>query len=403
MPPFLPVAPPGNLVILWGAGLDAGWPVSVGLQHCFSSLGVFPTDSFNHYFTWLLSRVRSLEEELEYSTEVSPFCSFSSKKQFAWILSSSWALQLQSHWQSCQQQQDRGSHISVYQSFICLGPVCALSVLPMHTGLGPGQYSSTLGCFLLPWLRAAGQDFQCFSVELFFFYVKGCSHQPTGWLWVLTTSQQLQPRLCSSYFAAFGPGTFFFFFVRIFIQKSNRFCSVAKVYLYLSVVNLINQFLLPHKCYTLFICTMCLLPVILHFHSACSRLLKFWLKGKWQTCEQLHMENCQSQQRMLSSLKLHIAISILRSLKMRVLSSSQQSKSQNYSKSFLDLYLINSIKSFFERIILLIFSMLWAECFVYKRYWLSTTELRIQSKHKVGDMFSQFPSEIHFEVAHPLF
>lgn len=210
----LPVAPTGSLLRSVGCWSGFSW----GLQYCSSSLGAFPMDSFNHYFTLLLSRVRSLEEEGQYSTEVLPFSSFSSKKQFPWIVSSSWALQLQSHWQSCQQHQDRGSHILVnqsficlvHQSFLCLGPVCALSVLPMHTGLGPGQYSSTLGCLLLPWLRAAGQDFQCFSVG-FFSYIKECSHQPTGCLWVFITAHQLQPRLCSSYFAAFNPGTLFFF------------------------------------------------------------------------------------------------------------------------------------------------------------------------------------------------
>lgn len=79
------------------AALGSGWPINLGLQHCSSSPGAFPTDSFTYYFTPLLSRVRSLEEELQYSMEVLPFFSVSSKKQFPWIVSSSWALQLQSH------------------------------------------------------------------------------------------------------------------------------------------------------------------------------------------------------------------------------------------------------------------------------------------------------------------
>lgn len=90
VPPFLPVAPTGSLLRSVGcwSGLRVT-RVSWGLQHCSSSLGAFPMDSFNHYFTLFLSRVRSLEEEGQYSTEVLPFRGFSSEKKFPWIVSSS--------------------------------------------------------------------------------------------------------------------------------------------------------------------------------------------------------------------------------------------------------------------------------------------------------------------------
>lgn len=162
--------------------------------------------------------------------------------------------------------------------FICAAHACRLGIRPVlqHTWM---SFAPMAGFSVLFWGL--------------FIHIKECSYQATGWLWVLTPSHQLHPRLCSSCFAAFGPvGT-------VSIQYSNRSCSVSRVYLYLSVVNLINQFWLSDRCYTLFSCTMCLLSLILHFHTACSELWKLWLKGKWQTCEQLHMGNWQTQQRML--------------------------------------------------------------------------------------------------------
>lgn len=146
-------------------------------------------DSFNHYFTWLLSRVRSLEEELQYSTEILPFCSFSSKKQFAWIVSSSWALQLQSHWQSCQQHRTE-AHTFQLISYLS---VWGLSVLylccPCTQAWDQASTPAHLDVFS-PMAESSWAGFSVLFCSCFFFiffpYIKGCSHQ------------QLQPRLRSS-------------------------------------------------------------------------------------------------------------------------------------------------------------------------------------------------------------
>lgn len=229
--------------------------LSLGLQHSSSSLGSFPTGSFRHYSSWLPLARSGPERRGWDSTEGCSFSSyFPAPGSFpgAWMAAIS---RLQSHWH----QQSRALHILINWSSACGPSATASSVLPLCTGQGYGQSSGTPRPLVVSQPRAARD----ISSPCPWFSEKGAHTQPTS---SLLRSHCLVPaaaqisQLCSPDFTAFVLLVLVLFCL---VRKPAHIPTDFVLFkglpiLYVSGVNLINQFLLLlHQGYALFSCTAC--------------------------------------------------------------------------------------------------------------------------------------------------